>query len=197
MALPLLAIREAIINAVVHRDYSTRGGDISLYIFNEAFEIHNIGHLFGGLTVEQLKVKHPSRRRNERIAQVFHARKLIDRFGGGTRRILRLCAEQGLPTPEFSETSDGFQVKFTFKESIGPQKMAQEPKGRLTSRQVEVLALLERHGALSTKELSEKLTDPPTERWLRNELKRMMELNLIKAEGATNRRKWLLNQPNR
>jgi ATP-dependent DNA helicase RecG len=70
-ALPLLAIREAIINAIVHRDYSKRSGDISLIIFNEYLEIHNIGHLYGDLTVEQLSHKHPSRRRNERIAQVF------------------------------------------------------------------------------------------------------------------------------
>lgn len=194
MALPLLAVREGLINALCHRDYSSRAGDISLYIFNDALEIHNIGHLYGGLTVEQLSVKHPSRRRNERIAQVLHARKLIDRFGGGTRRIFRLCAEQGLPTPQFSEEADGFQVRFLFKEPIGPQKVVEITKQELSTRQIEITTVLERHGALSTKDLREKLIDPPTERWLRDELNRLMNLGLVRAEGATTKRKWLLSQ---
>jgi len=191
LALPLLAVREALINAIGHRDYSSRAGDVSLYIFNDALEIHNIGHLYGGLTVEQLTVKHPSRRRNERITQVFHARKLIDRFGGGTRRILRLCAEQGLPPPQFSEEADGFQIRFIFKEPIGPQKVVEAVKQELTARQTEIIHALEKHGALSTKKLHERLTNPPTERWLRDELNCLMEQGLVKAEGATTKRKWL------
>lgn len=195
LALPLLAVREAIINAICHRDYSVRAGDISLYIFNDALEIHNIGHLFGGLTVDQLFEKHPSRRRNEKIAQVFHARKLIDRFGGGTRRILRLCEEQGLHVPEFSEESDGFQVRFIFKEPIGPQKEIKDISTGLTERQIEIIAILEKHGALSTNDLLTKFASPVSERTIRNELKLLMDLGKIKAEGATNKRKWLLANP--
>lgn len=192
MALPLLAVREAIINAICHRDYSSRTGDISLYIFNDYLEIHNIGHLYGGLTIEQLHVKHPSRRRNERIAQVFHARKFIDRFGGGTRRILRLCAEQFLPEPEFSEVSDGFQIKFLFREPIGPQKDMPVTRQELTPRQLEILSSLKIHGKLSTRKLHDKLANPPTERWLRDELNGLLHLGLVKAEGATTKKRWVL-----
>lgn len=195
MALPLLAVREAIINAICHRDYSVRAGDISLYIFNDALEIHNIGRLYGGLTVEQLSVKHPSRRRNEKIAQVFHVRKLIDRFGGGTRRILRLCEEQGLPVPQFSEEVDGFQVRFEFKKSIGPQKAIKHTEYRpqeLTPRQVEIIEVLKKQGSLSTKEILESLATPPKERWLREELTRLVKLGFLKVEGATTSRKWFL-----
>lgn len=193
MALPLLAVREAIINAICHRDYSSQAGDISLYIFNDALEIHNIGHLFGGLTVDQLFVKHPSRRRNEKIAQVFYARKLIDRFGGGTRRILRLCADQDLPVPEFSEETDGFQVRFPFKGPIWPQKATETPRQTLTIRQNEIINILEKHGALSTKELLELLSEELTERRLRDELNYLLDSGLVKTEGATANRKWLLN----
>ena len=190
VALPLLAIREALVNAICHREYSSRSGDISLYIFNDALEIHNIGHLYGGLTIEQLSVKHPSRRRNERMAQVFHARKLIDRFGGGTRRILRLCAEQDLPVPEFSEETDGFQVRFLFKEPIGLQKETEFVKQKLTIKQNEIIAILKQDGALSTRDLHQKLKNPPTERWLREELTRLMAVGLVRIEGATSARKW-------
>lgn len=70
-ALPLLAIRKALVNAICHRDYANRAGDIGLFIFNDFLEIHNPGHLYGGLTIKQLTHCHPSRRRNEKIAQVF------------------------------------------------------------------------------------------------------------------------------
>ncbi len=191
-ALPLLAVREAIINAICHRDYSVRAGDISLNIFNDALEIHNIGHLFGGLTVDQLFAKHPSRRRNEKIAQVFHARKLIDRFGSGTRRILRLCEEQGLPVPEFSEESDGFQVRFLFKESIGPEKFHKTIEESLTPRQAEIIQALRTYGPLSTKDLRQKIPNPLVERRLRDELNRLQEMGLISTEGATALKKWIL-----
>lgn len=193
-ALPLLAVREALVNAICHRDYSVRAGDISLYIFNDALEIHNIGHLYGGLTVEQLSVKHPSRRRNEKLAQVFHARKLIDRFGGGTRRILRLCAAQDLPVPQFSEETDGFQVRFPFGEPIGPTTAAQADLQKLSTRQVEIVEILEAHGPLSTKELGDKLSEQLTERRLRDELNYLMGLGRVHFEGATTNRKWLINQ---
>lgn len=192
MALPLLAIREAIINAICHRDYSTRAGDISLYIFNDCLEIHNIGHLYGGLTIEQLRVKHPSRRRNERIAQVFHARKFIDRFGGGTRRILRLCKEQGLPEPIFSEEGDGFQIKFLFKEPIGTKKNEPAYSQELTERQLEIIQILDAHGALTTKALSEKLSSGLSERRLRDQLNLLDDLGIVKPEGSTTNRRWLL-----
>lgn len=192
MALPLLAIREAIINAICHRDYSNRAGDISLYIFNDSLEIHNIGHLYGGLTIEQLRIKHPSRRRNERIAQVFHARKLIDRFGGGTRRIFRVCAEQDLPEPVFSEEGDGFQVTFFFKEPIGAQKESRVIAQDLSPRQLEIINILGMHDGLTTKMLRENLSNPPTERWLRDELNDLSKKKIVRAEGATTNRKWVL-----
>jgi len=58
-ALPFLAVREAIINSLIHRDYSDRAGDIALLIFNTHLEIHNIGHLYGGMTIPKLKM-HPT-----------------------------------------------------------------------------------------------------------------------------------------
>lgn len=184
-ALPLLAIREAIINAIVHRDYSKHSGDISLIIFNNSLEIHNVGHLYGGLTVDQLSHKHPSRRRNERIAQVFFARKLIDRWGGGTGRIFRLCAEHELPNPIFSEESDGFLVRFLFKEPIGPQKPTQKEKMfiDLTPRQQQLMTMLGTRQKLTFKEIMSIMENPPSERTIRNDLTELRNKGLIISEG--------------
>lgn len=195
-AIPLLAVREAIINAICHRDYSKRSGDISLFIFNHCLEIHNVGHLYGGLTVEQLSHRHPSRRRNERIAQVFFARGLIDRWGGGTRRILRLCAEHELPTPIFAEYSDGFLVKFVFKESIGPQKIIPPKKMdiELTPRQKQLMDILTAHKKLSFKQIMSMTKNPLSVRTMRNDLVELREKGLIASEGVGRAAIWYVKK---
>lgn len=191
-ALPLLAVREAIINSICHRDYSKQSGDISLLIFNNYLEIHNIGHLYGGLTIDQLSHRHPSRRRNERIAQVFFARKLIDRWGGGTSRILRLCAEQNLPKPIFAENSDGFLVKFTFDPPLGPVKIRGFSVS-LTSRQSELMKILKEHKRLTFKEIMALLKNVASERTVRNDLAKLRVIHAIISEGRGRGAIWIYN----
>lgn len=194
-ALPILAVREALINAVCHRDYSKPSGDISILIFNDYLEIHNAGHLYGGLTVEQLSKVHPSRRRNERIAQVFYSRKLIERFGGGTRRIFKLCKEEQLPEPVFEEKADGLSVKFYFKETIAPTKLdivSQDIIEKLDSQQREVVSILQERGELSTSEIRSLMQKSPAERTMRDILAKLKKIGVIETRGQTTQKKWYL-----
>ncbi len=189
VALPILAVREAIINAICHRDYSQPAGDISLYIFNDYLEIYNIGRLFGGLSAEQLLVKHPSRRRNEKISQVFFAKNLIDRFGSGIQRILRLCKENDIPQPEFYEYLDGFMVKFYFKQPIGPKKLLDDfEQMGLSERQTNILKLLARNNGLKSPEIISILNI--AERTLRRDLNDLLNLGLIRFEGKSKNTTW-------
>ncbi|OGT35676.1 MAG: hypothetical protein A3F11_07155 [Gammaproteobacteria bacterium RIFCSPHIGHO2_12_FULL_37_14] len=193
-ALPLVAVREAIINAIIHRDYSKPSGDIALMIFNDALEIHNVGHLYGGLTIDQLSVRHPSRRRNERISQVFYGRGLIERWGGGTRRILKLCLDENLPEPAFSEETDGFLVRFTFKEPIGAtlHEPSTLPHG-LKEREVEILKILgESAQPLSIREIAQRLQNPPADRTLQDNFMHLKTLGLVTLEGIKRSAKWRL-----
>ena len=105
---------------------------------------------------------------------------------------MRLCAEQNLPTPVFSENNDGFLVTFFFKESIGPHEVAAATALALTSRQREILACLGTYGGQTTKEVHGKLTDPPSERWIRDELNGLSQLGLVLSEGATTKKRWIL-----
>jgi len=197
-ALPLLAVREAIINAICHRDYANRAGDISLYIFNDCLEIHNIGHLFGGLTVEELSIRHPSRRRNEKVAQVFHARKLIDRFGGGTRRMVRLCEESGLPAPTFIEESDGLLVRFCFRTPIGPQSAIKPVRAayQLTERQLEILQVLAGNSYVSLRDIVSALKHPPAARTVGDDLAFLKSIDLANSKGTGRGAVWFLeNKP--
>ena len=191
MAIPLLAVREALINAICHRDYSKRAGDISLLIFNDSLVIHNIGHLYGGLTIDQLSHTHPSRRRNERIAQVFFTKKLIDRWGGGTSRILRLCKEHELPMPIFAEESDGFAVRFFFKEPIGA-KATTTTNLPLKDRAKEILQILATHKSLSLRMIVEQLHNPPSNRTVGDDLAHLKQLGLVGSDGIGVGAKWFL-----
>src|SRR5581483_10046361 len=100
---PPLALREALVNALCHRDYSIPGGAVNLAIFDDRLEIISTGLLPPGITVADLKREHVSRPRNPLIAEVFYRRGLIERWGRGTQKIVELCVSAGHPEPEFTE----------------------------------------------------------------------------------------------
>ncbi|MBI3924540.1 MAG: hypothetical protein HY319_03290 [Armatimonadetes bacterium] len=109
---PTLALREALVNALCHRDYSAPGGSISLAIYDDRLEITNEGRLPEGLRVEDLKLDHPSRPRNPLIARAFYLRKLVEEWGRGTLQIVELCTKAGHPEPEFEEVGGSMLVRF-------------------------------------------------------------------------------------
>jgi len=114
---PLSAVREAITNAICHRDYfSTANVHVSIY--DDRVEIWNPGGLPPPLTIESLKGPHKSIPRNPLIANALYFIKYIERWGTGTQRIIADTVKHGLPEPEFSETSGGFQVVFRKAEAI-------------------------------------------------------------------------------
>ena len=114
---PLDAIREIVINMVVHRDYRESSGSI-IKIFDDRIEFYNPGKLFGGLTIaDLLSGNYTSKSRNKLIARAFKEMGLIERYGSGIARIRNICAEYGVIEPTFKEIAQGFQVVL-FKEKI-------------------------------------------------------------------------------
>jgi ATP-dependent DNA helicase RecG len=105
---PADAVREAIVNAIAHRDYQIRGDEIRVLMFSDRIEFYSPGRLPGHVTVENLVNERFSR--NEIIVQVLSDMGFIERLGYGIDRMMRLMAEAGLPPPRFAETAAGFQV---------------------------------------------------------------------------------------
>lgn len=105
---PVEAIREAIVNAVAHRDYQTRGDEIRVLMFSDRIEFYSPGRLPGHITVENLVDERFSR--NESIVQILSDMGFIERLGYGIDRMIRLMDRAGLPRPRFEETVAGFQV---------------------------------------------------------------------------------------
>ena len=110
-SIPLSPLREAVINALVHADYSQRGGPIRVAFFDNRIEIENPGILPPGITVEDMK-QGISKIRNPVIARVFRELKLIEQWGSGVPRIFRETAESGFPEPSIVEL--GLRVRFVF-----------------------------------------------------------------------------------
>ena len=176
---PPLAIREALVNALVHRDYSVDGGSVSVALFDDRLEIWSTGTLPAGLTPEKLKRVHESVPRNRLIADVFYRRGLIERWGRGTNKILAEAKKAGCPEPEFEEIAGAFVVRF--KPAAGAEKEVPSPD--MGVRAERVLAILRGSGPLRVPDILRELGEPITLRALQTELKHLREARLIVAIG--------------
>tara|TARA_Y100000310_G_C20611760_1_gene778364 strand:+ start:114 stop:1472 length:1359 start_codon:yes stop_codon:yes gene_type:complete len=145
---PLLALREGIINALVHRDYALNS-NVQIRIFDDRLEIWSPGGLPFGLTVAKLKGKHESKPRNKELANTFFMIKLIEQWGTGTNRIIELCKEHQLPEPDFEDTGTSFIV--TFKKD----RITEEVLKELNERQKKALDYMKENGSITNREYCE------------------------------------------
>jgi predicted HTH transcriptional regulator len=106
---PVVAVREAIMNAIVHADYSQRGAPIRVALFDDRLEIENPGLLPFGLTIEDIQ-KGISKLRNRVLGRVFQELGLIEHWGSGIQRMTAACRESGLDAPQFEEIGTHFRV---------------------------------------------------------------------------------------
>jgi predicted HTH transcriptional regulator len=104
--LPYNAVREAVVNAVAHRDYTSNAG-VQVMLFADRLEVWNPGELPAGLTPEKLRHPHASIPRNPLIAEPLFWVRYIEKLGTGTLDMIALCRDAGLPEPEFHQ--DGGQ----------------------------------------------------------------------------------------
>jgi len=188
-ALPVMAIREALINAISHRDYTNRSATISMAIFDDRLEIWNNGILPPELKLKDLKKQHESYPRNRRIAKIFYSRGWVEKAGIGTLRIIEDCKELGVPDPEFTEYSSGLAVIFRFKEPMGEVRPTKALE--LTPRQREILTLLEQ-GQFNGAQIAGMLKNAPTLRSVQIDLLRLEEERLVKREGKARAMVWRL-----
>ena len=109
---PLDALREAVVNAIAHRDYS-ENSDIQIKVFDNSISIWSPGLLPFNVSLEELYDKtHNSKPRNKLIAQVFYDMEIIERYGSGTSRIIEECQKAKNPIPEFLNEHSGFAISF-------------------------------------------------------------------------------------
>jgi ATP-dependent DNA helicase RecG len=185
---PLEALREALVNAFCHRDYTVVGGAVSLAVYDDRLEIWSDGTLPFGLTPEDLKRDHPSRPRNPLIAQIFYLRGVIERWGRGTQQIVSLCVKAGHPEPEFGEQAGSVWVRFRPSRYSPPLRVEHD----LSERQREILHILARSSPLAFREIRKEMSKAPPDRTLREDLIHLKRLGLVDLDGRGRGATWRL-----
>ncbi len=181
---PIEAMREAILNALVHRNYM--GSHTQIRIYDDKISFWNEGNLPSPLTVESLKLPHSSRPRNVLIADVCFKGGLIDAWGRGTIKIIDACLRAELPEPEIIERDGGILVTL-YKNNMTTEKLE---KLGLNNRQIDVLIYLKDKKEITSSEYMKKYKT--SERTARNDLNDLIQRKLIKREGHTNLSKYIL-----
>ena len=111
-AYPPLATREALANALCHRNYATAGETVGIAIFDDHLEIISPGGLHFGLTLEDLTKEHASLPWNPNIANVLFRAGIIEQWGTGTTKIGQYCSDNGNPQPTWQERTGSLVIAF-------------------------------------------------------------------------------------
>ncbi|PIX33156.1 MAG: transcriptional regulator [Bacteroidetes bacterium CG_4_8_14_3_um_filter_31_14] len=146
---PTSALREIILNALVHRNYM--GAPTQIRVYDNKINFWNEGTLPEGLTFEALKGFHTSRPRNVLIADVCFKGGFIDSWGRGTLKIYDACKEAELPEPEIKEFQGGFLVTL-FKDNLTEEQLT---KLGLNDRQLKAVNFVKEKGKITNKEYQE------------------------------------------
>jgi ATP-dependent DNA helicase RecG len=181
---PLAAVREALVNAVAHRDYSVRGEGIRLALFADRLECYSPGRLPGHVTLANIAQERFSR--NETLVQVLADFGLIERLGYGIDRMLRQMEAAALPPPEFRETAAGFRVTLTGHElppgDDGAVDTRQWAALGLNERQIAALLHLGQHQRITNREMQDLAPDVSAET-LRRDLSDLVERGMLLKVG--------------
>lgn len=183
---PLEALREAVINAIVHRDY-TAPSNVQVEIYDDRIEIWNPGGLLPGITIDDLyKEEHKSVVRNRLVAQVFYDIGYIEKYGSGTIKIIDLCKQQGLPSPKFKEVFGGFSV--AFRKDVYTEEYLRNLE--LSERQIKAVMYVKEKGRITNKEYRELNSVSNKTAYL--ELSDIVKKDVLVLEGSGKQVKYLL-----
>ena len=119
---PKEALQEGIINALMHRDYSSYSSGVAISVYPDRFIISNSGELPDGITIKDLKKNHGPHPVNPDIAHIVFLRGLIDKLGRGTLNILKACKSASLRVPEWKETSSNVVLTFNGPKALPKKK---------------------------------------------------------------------------
>jgi ATP-dependent DNA helicase RecG len=172
---PVPAVREMLLNALIHRTYM--GAFIQIRVYDDKINIWNDGMLPEGISLEKLKQPHSSKPRNLIIADVCFKGGLIDAWGRGTIRIIDTCKEAELPEPELIERDGGFLVTL-FKNNLSEEQLK---KFGLNDRQVDAILFYRTKGEITSSEYAERYK--VSDRTARTDLTELAEKELLVKQG--------------
>ena len=204
---PIPALREAIVNAVTHRNYLLKGQDIKIAVFDNRIEISSPGELPAGYSIDDIGKMDFSKLRNVTIGRIFSELKIIEQWGRGFSNIIEFCKQYENVVPEFKEELLQFKVVFwnrIIEKKVGEKvvrkggqkrwsekvvrKGGQKRWSELTQRQAEILQLIKENQKITRKMLSEKLNINPSA--VQKHINKLKQKGLLKRVGPTKGGYW-------
>ena len=186
---PPLATREAIANALCHRDYSLGGSSIGLAIYEDCLEVTSAGGLHFGITPDDLFDRHESKPWNPLIARTFYLRGIIEEWGRGTQKVAEIALKAGLPRPEIEDLNDCVTVRFRHGQIARNRKRGYDQ----IKRQKAILELLaQKEEGLSLREIHAKLPMKSTIRQVKRTLTVLRKGGMARSSGFGIAAHWIL-----
>ena len=195
---PLPALREIVLNAVIHRDYMSPI-DIQIKIFDNYITFYNPGTLYGDLTVADLKKdNYQAIARNKLIAEAFYLTGDIEKYGSGFVRIRQGIKEYPTMKMEFAEVASGFlwTVSYT-KQRVSlvddkvTDRVTDKVTDKVTDNQALIVQFISENSKISTQMLSEKLKI--SQRKIKENIAKLKEIGLIERIGSAKGGYWKIN----
>jgi len=201
---PEPALREAILNAVVHKDYAS-SIPIQISVYPDKLMIWNPGELPPNWTVAKLLDKHASQPFNPDLANVFFRAGMIESWGRGIERMMQACAVAGVPTPEFSCDVNGLWMMFhylpehqmsttpgkegeTTQEKLGETSEKTTHKTTQETTQEKILSLLIKKPSITRKAMAECIGI--TADGVKYHLEKLKSSGFIRHKGSTKAGYW-------
>lgn len=205
---PERAVEEALVNAIIHRDYTELGSEVHVDIYDNRMEIYSPGGMFEGRPVQDLDIMTiPSRRRNPILADIFNRLEYMERRGSGFKKILQSYAVFGdngdTPKPEFRSTHSSFfitlwNLNYSSANVVeddtvnGPVNVTDDTVNvvdnvvdnvveKFTHRHLEILAIISSNSQKGANDIAKILRVAP--RTIQRDLRYLQDKKIIKRVG--------------
>ena len=187
---PEEAIREIVLNMIVHRDYRDSGDSI-VKIFDDRIEFFNPGTLIGGLTIEQLlSDNYTPKSRNTLVNIMFKETGAVEKYGSGIHRIINECERHGGVKVDFNLQQHGFKVTITKIIRAESKDVNEVTKDVTKDVTKEILFLIANNSKITIDELSTKIN--VDRRTILRKIELLKKENKLKREGGRKDGKWII-----
>jgi len=194
------ALREAVLNAVIHKDYST-GVPIQIKVYPDKIVIYNTGGLPNGWTIQTLMSTHGSNQRNPMIAGGFFRSGMIESWGRGIGKIIESCQEEGKPSPNFDTTGADMMVTLfsnNEKSDISENGIYTDAgiginigiKDGINETQGKIIALITANPNITAEQISEEIGI--SKRNVESNISKLKKNRVIEREGARKTGRWIV-----
>ncbi len=179
---PYEALKEAVTNALIHRDYLNTS-NLQIKVYDNKITMTNGALLPPEITIEKLKQPHASVPANPIIASVFYKAGLIENWGRGTINIVNDCLDYNIPEPTFNFDANIFWITF-FKND----KVTDKVTDNLSENKMLIINSMKQNRRITTKELSDIVKI--SQRKIKENISKLKEMGLIKRIGSAKGGYW-------